>query len=308
VVPRTNTCVACGISGLGMIVPREPPYQLSRLLSLSASPPLFASRPPPLRTHSHSSRSLSLSINIIMASLRHVLEASVVGASATPILSVPSTDSVTEVFSTLVRNNILSAPVYNASTQTFVGIIDILDLLMLFTEVFSRTELQALSSLEAIASNQMRFTKEQFNRTYQERVVVVVVVAVVIFVVVVVVMAALPHERERVAHHVDLSPAGYFANHTRFVQAAQINDMAGLSGVNPFVPVQEGENLWNIVGLMVERHLHRVPVLRSEHELVNYITQSSVMQVVHDNIHLLDESIRTKTVGVRVPYLVSPTD
>lgn len=188
-----------------------------------------------------------------MTSLRQLLEQQTVQAASGPIVTVQSTQSVTDVFSLLISNNILSAPVWNAKTDSFAGIIDVMDILMLFTEVFSRQELQAFSSLESIAENTMRFTKEEFNR--------------------------------------------HFGNHTRFIQAAAIDDMTGLSGVNPFVPVNEGESLWNIISLMTERHLHRVPVLRSPNELVNYTTQSSIVNFIHEHLDSLPESVRSKTIA-----------
>eukprot|EP01094_Clydonella_sp_ATCC50884_P022059 TRINITY_DN4987_c0_g1_i2.p1 TRINITY_DN4987_c0_g1~~TRINITY_DN4987_c0_g1_i2.p1 ORF type:complete len:292 (-),score=130.73 TRINITY_DN4987_c0_g1_i2:876-1751(-) len=67
----------------------------------------------------------------------------------------------------LLSNNILSSPVWDEASSSFTGIIDIMDILMLMSEVFSRQELESFCSLDMIATHAGRFTPEAFQEHFR---------------------------------------------------------------------------------------------------------------------------------------------
>ena len=93
---------------------------------------------------------------------------------------------------------------------------------------------------------------------------------------------------------------------TDFVRGALITDMGGLSGVNPFVPVTEGASLWNVMKVMVTKRLHRVPVMdASGAKVVNYVTQSRLVQFLAEHEEAVPESLRKTPLSVRTPHIAT---
>jgi len=97
-----------------------------------------------------------------------------------------------------------------------------------------------------------------------------------------------------------------FHMETDFVRGALITDMGGLSGVNPFVPVTEGASLWSVLKVMVTKKLHRVPVMdASGAKVLNYVTQSRLVQFLAEHEEAVPESLRKTPLSVRTPHMAA---
>jgi len=66
---------------------------------------------------------------------------------------------------------------------------------------------------------------------------------------------------------------------------------------NPFHPVLVGYSLFSAVEMLArEPHLHRVPVIDEQRNLKSVLTQSQVVEYIHENINLIG-SLKDKKVG-----------
>jgi len=63
----------------------------------------------------------------------------------------------------------------------------------------------------------------------------------------------------------------------------QVRDIANLSTTNPFVPLPVGSSLLDCAKLMVERRLHRVPIVHKDGKLSTLVSQSSLVQLLWQN-------------------------
>jgi CBS-domain-containing membrane protein len=57
-----------------------------------------------------------------------------------------------------------------------------------------------------------------------------------------------------------------------------------LSRRNRFHPVKQEDSLFDVVKILVNRHIHRVPVLGANGKVVNIISQSTVASVMNDHL------------------------
>lgn len=81
----------------------------------------------------------------------------------------------------------------------------------------------------------------------------------------------------------------------RFV-TQDIKTIADISHRNPFIPVNESDTLLTVVKLAGEKGLHRVPVLNAEGKVVNFLTQSALVDFLAKNVSKLGDVV-DKTVG-----------
>jgi len=81
----------------------------------------------------------------------------------------------------------------------------------------------------------------------------------------------------------------------RFV-TQDIKTIADLSHRNPFVPVHDTDTLLSVLQLVGEKRLHRVPVVDSEGKVVNFLTQSALVDFLAKNKEKLGHVV-DKTVG-----------
>lgn len=80
----------------------------------------------------------------------------------------------------------------------------------------------------------------------------------------------------------------------RFV-TQEVKTIADLSDRNPFLPVRDTDTLLSVLNFVGEKGLHRVPVLNAEGEVVNFLTQSALVDYLGKNISKLGTV--DKTVG-----------
>lgn len=81
----------------------------------------------------------------------------------------------------------------------------------------------------------------------------------------------------------------------RFV-TQDIKTIADLSHRNPFLPVNETDTLLTVIKLAGEKSLHRVPVVNAEGKVVNFLTQSAIVDFLAKNVSKLGPVV-DKTVG-----------
>jgi len=81
----------------------------------------------------------------------------------------------------------------------------------------------------------------------------------------------------------------------RFV-SQEVKTITDLSARNPFVPVQNTDTIKTVLKLVGEQRLHRVPVVDAEGTLVNFLTQSALVDYLSKNISKLGDCV-DKSVG-----------
>jgi len=88
----------------------------------------------------------------------------------------------------------------------------------------------------------------------------------------------------------------------RFV-TQDVKTVADLSHRNPFVPVHETDTLLAVVQLVGEKGLHRVPVVDSQGKVVNFLTQSAIVEFVAKNLaklgDVVDQSVGEMLLGCK---------
>jgi len=69
-----------------------------------------------------------------------------------------------------------------------------------------------------------------------------------------------------------------------------------ISRRNPFHPVNKGYSLFHAIEILArERGLHRVPVIDENRKLINIITQSQLVQFLHEHLNMIGEK-KNKTI------------
>jgi len=63
-----------------------------------------------------------------------------------------------------------------------------------------------------------------------------------------------------------------------------ISQVAGLSHKNPYIPVQSGANIYEIIQVMVTCGVQRVPVINAQNHLENFVTQSAFVEFFAKNL------------------------
>jgi CBS domain-containing protein len=82
---------------------------------------------------------------------------------------VDANDTVAEVINTLGQNKILSVPVRDSSTGSFVGIVDMLDLITLCVTKFSKVSLLALDSYQQMEEFAEKKVKDVLNISLRDQ-------------------------------------------------------------------------------------------------------------------------------------------
>jgi len=62
-----------------------------------------------------------------------------------------------------------------------------------------------------------------------------------------------------------------------------ISQIAGLSQKNKLIPVMEGTTILNIMQIMISNNAQRVPIVSTHNKLINFVTQSSLLQYFATN-------------------------
>jgi len=137
-----------------------------------------------------------------------------------PLIQVKTTDSVPIVFDILVRNHVLSAPVWDGAASKWTGMVDLLDLLAVVVECFDQEVL------------------EQYGIEY------------------------------------------IIEQHLRFVSKTA-KDVENLSKTNPLVTVRRGASLYDVMTAMQQQMVHRVAIVDENNQIVELVTQSSVIQYLN---------------------------
>jgi len=153
------------------------------------------------------------------------------------IVSINSDVSTVDALKTLTKHNILCAPVLDAKTNKYIGLIDMLDLVCFVVDIFK--------DLETSGDETDFFSLLESGE--------------------------------------------------RFV-TQDVKTIADISHRNPFVPVNETDTLLTVMRLVGEKALHRVPVVDAEGKVVNFLTQSALVDFLAKNVSKLG-SVVDKTVG-----------
>jgi len=78
-------------------------------------------------------------------------------------------------------------------------------------------------------------------------------------------------------------------------KSLKVCDITNLSERNPYVSLPVGSSLYDCVKLMVEKNLHRVPIVEKGGKLANLISQSSILDYLHKNKFVWEKDLGTLT-------------
>jgi CBS domain-containing protein len=93
----------------------------------------------------------------------------------------------------------------------------------------------------------------------------------------------------------------------------QLSKVVGLSGRDPYVPVFAENPISSIIQLFAQG-VHRAPIFSGESQIVANISQSSVIKLLSENLHMgkikvmSEKSISSLNLGGTAPITVNPTD
>jgi len=110
---------------------------------------------------------LKLSSSSLRSPLSKIMEksASEVIPPKQKLISVKSTDLIPKVLKILIENNIYSAPVYNKTTKTYTGFIDLVDIVSFIVGIFTETELLGEDfDLFLLEEKQNRFSQQHADK------------------------------------------------------------------------------------------------------------------------------------------------
>jgi len=153
------------------------------------------------------------------------------------IVRVNSDTSAVDAIKILTKHNILSAPIYDAQANKYIGLVDMLDLVTFVVDIYKDLE-----------------------------------------------------SKGDVTDFFSLLESG-----ERFV-TQKVRTIADFSDRNPFLPVRDTDTLHTILKLVGEKRVHRVPVVDAEGNVVNFLTQSALVDYLSKNLSKLGGCV-DKTVG-----------
>eukprot|EP01114_Cavostelium_apophysatum_P021353 TRINITY_DN742_c0_g1_i1.p1 TRINITY_DN742_c0_g1~~TRINITY_DN742_c0_g1_i1.p1 ORF type:complete len:353 (-),score=87.98 TRINITY_DN742_c0_g1_i1:51-1040(-) len=164
--------------------------------------------------------------------LRNTKVGAVVPHNRTEIFRCKSTTSVADALETLIKQKILSMPVYDEKAKQYTSFIDMLDIVNYLVETLQEGEL---------TSNFPEMMKT-----------------------------------------------------TGKLRKATCDDVAGISGRNPYYPLDENAPLMAAIQLMADNKVHRIACVdRANGEIVTLISQSQAAAIILNNINKFDVANKT---------------
>lgn len=199
------------------------------------------------------------------------------------VIVASSDDTVPQVMKIFVQHNISCVPVLDRSTNQFVGLLDILDLVAFVVQVF-----EASGSHTTPPSSHFNFSSPHEQQQLRESQP----------------LSPPSSDLHQNTHNFTYSPGG--SEYLKFLETEQrfnqqtVGSLTDITGRAPFIPVEFGSSVLEAVKIFVHNPVHRVPIVSKipQNRLLSLLTQSAVISAISkDPINILGPDLAKKTVG-----------
>lgn len=200
------------------------------------------------------------------------------------VIVASSDDTVPQVMKIFVQHNISCVPVLDRTTNQFVGLLDILDLVAFVINVF---EAGASSAAHHSPASHFVFDSPSPSSSSSQ--------------------SSQSHgseQQQQQQQNFAYSPGG--SEYLRFLETEQrfnqqtVGSLADITGRAPFIPVEFGSSVLEAVKIFVHNPVHRVPIVSRipQNRLLSLLTQSAVIAAIaKDPVNILGPALAKRTVG-----------